>query len=186
MKVIDISMELNEETPIYEGDPRFSRDVWRTIRADGYVLSKLRMGTHTGTHVDAPQHFLERGKSVCEISVHRFIGRCYVTSDIRNIPVGYERVLINSRRGGGRLTPDEAEMLVNKRVRLIGTDRLSIGEDKVHKILLTGDCMIIEGLVLNGVEDGEYTLSAAPLKMDTDGSPIRAVLMKVGPEDING
>jgi len=186
MKVIDISMELNEETPIYEGDPRFSRDIWTTIRDNGYVISKLRMGTHTGTHVDAPQHFLERGKSVREISVHRFIGRCYVTSDINNIPAGYERVLINSRNGGGRLTPAEAEMLVNRRVRLIGTDKLSIGEDKVHRILLTGDCMIIEGLVLNGVEDGEYTISAAPLKMDTDGSPIRAVLMKVGPEDING
>lgn len=178
MRVIDITLPLDENVAIYEGDPRYASEVWSSIEQDGYMLSKISMGTHTGTHVDAPCHFVRDGKSIRDLSIKRFVGRCVVLSDIDSFEGGYSRVLISSKKGGGRLTEQQAEELLEKRVRLVGTELLSIGNDRVHKILLGGDCLILEALCLEGVLEGEYVLSATPLKIDADGSPLRAVLIE--------
>lgn len=179
MRVKDITMLLDENVPIYEGDPRFSVEPRRSIQDDGYALSKLRMGSHTGTHVDAPCHFIEGGKMVAELPLKIFVGRCLVVEDVEDVPEGMHRVLLSSKKGAGRLTAAQAEKLLKKRVRLIGTEHLSIGDDQVHRLLLGNDCVILEALDLSGVEPGEYLLSAAPLKIEADGSPLRACLIEL-------
>ena len=101
MKIIDISLKLDENAAVYEGDPRFSSEVWKNVQDDGFMLSTLRMGTHTGTHLDAPCHFISDGKTVAEISPRRCLGKCAVVDEIDAFAGGYSRVLISSRKQGG-------------------------------------------------------------------------------------
>ncbi len=177
MKIIDISLKLDENAAVYEGDPRFSSEVWKNVQDDGFMLSTLRMGTHTGTHLDAPCHFISDGKTVAEISPRRCLGKCAVVDEIDAFAGGYSRVLISSRKKGGRITLAQAQRLIDLKVRLIGTERLSIGNDEVHRYLLGNDCVILEALDLSAAPEGEYILSALPLKIEADGCPVRAVLM---------
>ena len=176
MRVIDITHALNEKTAIYEGDPRFSREIWRTVEEDGYCISKLRMGSHTGTHVDAPGHFIEGGRSIAELPVHRFVGECLVAGSVDEPLDGCPRLLLKG--DAGRITLEQAQELIEKGVRLIGTEKLSIGGDEVHRLLLGAECVVLEYLKLDKVAPGRYLLSAAPLKIDADGSPIRACLIE--------
>ena len=178
MKIWDITSKLDENTPVYEGDPKFSVETRRTIQDDGYMVSKLRMGTHAGTHIDAPSHFIIGGKTVYELPLSSTVGTCQVIDDWDEYTEGVEKVLITGRKGNGRLTEKLAEKLVNDRVRLIGTNMMSIGDDAVHKVLLGSECVILEKLRLDKVPCGEYMLIAAPLKIEADGSPIRAMLIE--------
>lgn len=174
MRIIDITLNLDEKLLVYEGDPFFVKKPFTSVGKDGFALCQITMGTHTGTHVDAPSHFLEEGRTLKDISLNRFVGSCYVydsASEYEN--KGHKRVIIKS----GRLTPEQADELVEDGVKIVGTDMLSIGDDEVHKILLGGDCLILEALKLDSVRSGEYTLIAMPLKIDADGSPIRACLI---------
>jgi Predicted metal-dependent hydrolase len=178
MKILDITHELNEETKVYEGDPHFIKEEIYTIEQDGFSLSMLHMGTHLGTHTDAPSHFIPGGKSLADIPLGRYTGECRVLGpeDVNN--PGCEKILIKSGHDApARLNSKQAGMLIRKGVRLIGTDALSIGDDAVHRILLENDCIILEHLKLEGVAEGKYTLWAFPLKIDADGSPIRACLV---------
>ncbi len=176
MKVIDITRKLDENIAVYEGDPRFSLETWRSIETDAFMLSKIRMGTHTGTHVDAPCHFIEGGKSIYELPLHTFVGRCVVTEDVSKCDLSSGRVLIKST-DKSRMTPAQAQRLADSHVRLVGTELMSVGGDEVHKILLGAGCVILEWIDLSKVRPGKYTLSAAPLKIDADGSPVRACLI---------
>jgi len=178
MRVIDITHKLDEDVMIYEGDPRFSCETWRCIRDDGYMLSIMRMGTHTGTHVDAPCHFIDGGKTVAELPIKWFVGRCVVIDNVDELEPGISRVLLTERTGGGRLTLQQAQRLLDMRVRLVGTEKLSIGNDQVHRLLLGNECVILEALNMKDVAAGNYILSAAPLKIDADGSPLRACLIE--------
>lgn len=176
--MIDITLKLDENTAVYEGDPRFYLERWRNIEQDGFMLSRITMGTHTGTHMDAPCHFIEGGKAICDLPLDLFVGECLVTDNINAFTGGYKRVLFSCAKGGGRLTEEQARRLVDLRVCLVGTEMLSIGNDAVHKILLGADCAIIEKLNLRQVRPGTYDLCAAPLKIDADGTPVRAFLIE--------
>lgn len=175
MEIIDITIKLDENTPIYAGDPRFSREVWRSVQQDTYMLSKLRMGSHTGTHVDAPCHFIDGAKSVYGMPLHKFVGYCKVYDTFADYDGTAKRVLFKDK---ARLTAEQAEILVKDQVELVGTEAASIGDDEVHKILLNRECVILEWLNLSKADAGKYFLSAAPLKIDADGSPVRACLVK--------
>ena len=175
MRVIDITVNLDENVRIYEGDPRFEKKQLTYIEEHGYSISRLSMGTHTGTHVDAPSHFIKDGKSLGEISLRRFVGKCVVVDRFDpDRMLGYSRVII---KGHCKLNPEQAGKLIEMGVRLVGTDRLSIGGDDVHKVLLGSECVVLECLKLDEAECGEYILNALPLKIDADGSPIRACLI---------
>ncbi len=178
MRVIDITHKLDENVIIYEGDPRFSCETWRSVKDDGYMLSKMRMGTHTGTHVDAPCHFIDGGKTIAEVPLKRFVGKCIVTDDVDSIQPDCSRVIITAKSNGGKLTIQQAQKLLDSKVRLVGTGELSIGNDDVHKLLLANECVILEALNLQDAKVGSYILSAAPLKINADGSPIRACLIE--------
>lgn len=178
MKILDITHELNEDTKVYEGDPHFIKEEIYTIEKDGFSLSMLHMGTHLGTHTDAPSHFIPGGKSLSDIPLVSYTGDCIVLyADDLDGP-RCDKILIKSGPDGqARLNVKQAAALVQKGIRLIGTDAFSIGDDAVHKILLENDCIILEHLKLEGVAAGKYILYAFPLKIDADGSPIRACLV---------
>lgn len=181
---MDITYELNEETKVYEGDPHFIKEEVFTLGKDGFALSLIRMGTHAGTHTDAPSHFISGGKSLLDIPLCNYVGECWVVlmDELEDFPA-CEKLLLKSTPGKeARLTPKQAKALVKKGVHLVGTDSLSIGDDSVHRILLENDCVIIELLKMDGVAAGKYTLYAMPLKIDADGSPIRACLITGAPE----
>ncbi len=177
MKILDITHELNEETKVYEGDPHFIREEIYSIKKDGFSLSMLHMGTHLGTHTDAPSHFIPGGKTLADIPLNSYVGECRVIGMEKLDNPQCPKILIKSGKNAARLSAKQAGELVQKGVRLVGTDALSVGDDAVHRILLGGDCIILEHLKLEGVAEGKYFLYAFPLKIDADGSPIRACLV---------
>ena len=174
-------------------------------RGDSHALSALSMGSHTGTHVDAPRHFLSQGASVDQVPPETLIGRARVIEIQDRESIRPEELLRYGIRGGerllfktanssrvwrmGRFTEDyvflsaEAASLVAKRkVRLVGIDYLSVGGFKrdgglVHRLLLEAGVWIVEGLDLSGVEPGKYDLVCLPIKISGgDGAPARAML----------
>ncbi len=197
MTVYDISQELFSCT-VYPGDASPAMEaVCRTARGDLYNLTNFSMCAHNGTHVDAPFHFLDDGKTVDRLTLEKTIGFCYVAShdgpltaaDARRIltvaniadPSGEasKRILL---RGNAVVTDEAAEVLAMAGIDLVGVEPQSVADPAapmaVHKILLAVEIVLLEGIRLSEVEDGVYFLFAAPLNLGgADGSPCRAVLI---------
>ncbi|WP_297435224.1 cyclase family protein [Thermococcus sp.] len=184
--IVDLSVPLSDDTPAYPDDPPVSVRLWAVIDRDGYYMNVLKLGEHSGTHVDAPAHFIPGGKTVDEMPLDRFVGKGMVV-DVRNgsgpvkldeIPdSGYFDRMVLFLTGGRELSPEVALFLVAEGIRAVGTDAMSIGDDAVHKILLSAEVPIFENLtnleVLLGVE---FTFMAFPLKIEGgSGGPVRAV-----------
>ncbi|MBD5559095.1 MAG: cyclase family protein [Clostridia bacterium] len=182
--IIDITMELSERTPVYASDPHVQLRNHTTLEEDGYAVSSMAMGSHSGTHVDAPCHMVPGGGSVVDIPLDTLVGKCLVV-DVREmrIPRTTKRVLIKGNTGRDcTLNVRQAEALLKMGVELIGTDGLSIGDDEVHKILLEAQCAVLECLDLGRANPGGYFLCAMPLKVDLDGAPVRACLLPLTEE----
>jgi arylformamidase len=204
-RIIDISTPLDERTPAYPGDFVFRRNVTAVIDEDGsgYNLSTIAMSAHSGTHIDAPAHFLAKGKTIDQIQPRRWFSSAVVI-DAGGAPrIGVEVLERQGIRTGDSVllranadraadaAPDDftslsleaAAWLVAKKINLIGIDALSIEsyEDPswpVHKKLLRNNILIMEGLRLRHVHPGRYTLIATPLLIaDGDGAPARALLV---------
>ena len=174
----------------------------------GANVSRLDFGSHTGTHVDAPKHFFDDGAGVDTLRLDLLMGPARLVSfgpDVKSIGVaelepldltGVTRLLLHTRNsdwltsGSSEfhpdytyLAPDGAEYLVRLGVALVGVDYLSVeqfhsGHHRTHRTLLESDVIIIEGLMLTGVPDGEYGLRCLPLRLEgLDGAPARAVLV---------
>jgi arylformamidase len=206
MRIIDISVPNGPGQHVYPGDPEPRIEPVRTIAGgDACNLSLLTLGSHTGTHVDAPYHFLSNGPRLGEVPLDRMIGDALV-ADLRGrravdadalaaVPVAPGDILLcrtdNSARWAAPafqpdftyLTEDAAAWLVARGVRAIGMDYLSIErfgstDFPVHRRLLGAGVFVIEGLDLRLVAPGRYTLVCLPLKFpDLDGAPARAVLL---------
>ena len=191
MLLYDISREVFS-APVYDGDPKPTINKLKTIGEDSlYNLTSVSMCTHTGTHIDAPLHFDEEGADIGSMRLSHFCGKCTVVT-IDGILTGedMERLLPHcSRRliihGSGKtfLSVSAARVIADSKLMLIGTDAMSIAppfdEMMPHLELARANVAVLEGLYLEGIEDGEYTLSAFPLKMKgTEASPCRAVLMR--------
>jgi arylformamidase len=206
VEFFDISQTLIEGIVIWPGDPEFMLQPASRI-ADGEPanVSALRIGTHTGTHLDAPSHVDESGKDVTgfqlksligPVRVIRFFGEtCIRAADLA--PQNWEgvaRVLFYTRRGDGSkgsfdpgfiyLHEDVAEFLAGKGILLVGTDAPSVDsygslDLPVHKILLRSGTVILENALLDGILPGDYNLVCLPLKLaGADGSPARAILWR--------
>jgi len=190
--------------PAFPGDPEFgSAPVKSLTRGDPYSVSSLHLGSHCGTHVDPPVHFIPGGASVDQLDLEVLNGPCRVIEvdpdapevlpkHLTEIPSGTERVLFrtgNSLRWKEpfRFFPDytgvnidAAEALNRQGVRLVGVDSLSVENDPsgtfpVHHALLSRGVIIVEGLVLSSVPAGEYLLECLPLRVrGGDGGPARA------------
>ena len=193
MQIIDVSVPVRAGMITYPGDPDVRLERVSSI-GDGDVvnLSRLDLGVHSGTHVDAPLHFLDGGRSVETLPLDVLVGPCVVVDglDPAVVPAGAERVLFktpNSRlwerdqfsEDFVALDGEAARALVAGGVRLVGIDYLSIGDEEAHKVLLGAGVVAIEGLDLREVEPGEYRLICAPLKLEgAEGAPARVLLLR--------
>jgi arylformamidase len=168
MEIFDISMSIRPGMEVYPGDPEVFLERVRSNPA----VSRLDFGVHTGTHVDAPVHFIEGGRGAELLPLDVLIGPCEVVvgSGIA------ERVLI---KDAPALDEGFARKLVEGGVRLVGVDRLSVGDEGAHLTLLGAGLVVVEGLDLGAVEPGPYELYCLPLKLvGSDGAPARAILIR--------
>ena len=210
MRTYDITLTITPEMIVWPGDPKVSIQYTSSMDAgDNANVSQISMSCHTGTHVDAPHHFLNNGITVDDLSLDLLVGRAYVlylpevsqitASVLMNaeIPPRTRRLLFKTRNSelwkNGHdefksdfvaLSVDAAEWLVDRNVRLVGIDYLSIAPYTlgipVHTILLDAGVVILEGLNLSEVSPGRYTLHCLPLKLGgVDGAPTRCVLVGV-------
>lgn len=187
--IYDITKELFG-TEVYPGDPIPKIEQVLSLgkaHPDACQLSKITIGSHSGTHLDAPAHFYAGAKDASEIPLNKCVGKCRVVSCdgiVQKKQInqwlldGIDKVLIH---GAVVINSESAEYLTERNISCLGVEMNTVayGDDQilVHKILLGAEIVIIEGLVLEQVPEGIYFLSAAPLKMQgADGSPVRAFL----------
>ena len=155
------------------------------------------MCAHNGTHVDAPYHFLDEGKTIDQVDLDRFIGYVYVAEhegdiladDARRIleaakakdERAVERILV---KGKATVTKGAAEVFAEAKIKLFGNESQTVGPleapKEVHLIMLGAEIVLLEGIRLAKVPEGVYLLNAAPLNLGgADGSPCRATLMDI-------
>ena len=195
MKIYDISQEVFS-SEVWEGDPAPQREVLLRIpNGDVCNLTAFSMCAHNGTHIDAPYHFLEEGKTVEAIPLSQTVGLSYVgehegivtaadakrlLAEARAIDAdSAERILI---KGDVTVSLEAAEVFAGERVLLIGNRSQTVGPEEapmaVHKCLLGAGTVLLEGIRLKEVPVGVYLLSAAPLALaGADGAPCRALLI---------
>ncbi len=206
-RIWDVSVKDVAGMHVYPGDPPFeARRVRAIASGDPANLTHLSCGAHTGTHVDAPAHFIDGGPTLEQIALDRFVGPASVV-DLRgraaidaaalqtvDVPAGGILLLKTDnsalwerdgfQQGFTYVTRDAAEYLLERDVRTLGMDYLSIEQFgsrtfEVHKLLLGRGVLIIEGLDLCGVAAGVYTLVCLPMNLQgVDGAPARAILMQ--------
>jgi arylformamidase len=206
---IDISVPLRHAMVHWPNNPPVKIERIRDLdRGDSHTISQISMGSHTGTHMDAPAHFIRKGIGIDKMPLDATVGRARVieiqdTESIKpeelsghRIRRG-ERILFKTRNSSlvwqtdafiedfVYISREAANFLVERGVRAVGVDYLSVGGFKrdgsyVHKTLLQGGIWIIEGLDLSQVRPGRYDLICLPLKLDRgDGAPARAILRPV-------
>ncbi len=208
MRTYDVTLPIYHGMPIYEGDPEVSIERWLSIPHGAPAnVSLLAMGSHTGTHVDAPAHFREGATGVDQLPLDVLMGPARVyhvpapphidADTLRQLDLtSHSRLLFKTRsssnqREGRRLldppgiTGDAARLLVSSGVRLVGIDSLSVepfgsASFPTHETLLDAGVIILEGLDLSAVPPGEYDLLCLPLKIrQGDGAPARVVLRQI-------
>jgi arylformamidase len=210
MRTYDISLTISPELPTWPGDPGVELERVEKIEDGSNAnVSRVDMGVHTGTHVDAPFHFLQDGITVDKLDLSLLAGRAYVlhlpdvdliTASVledAQIPPRTRRVLFKTRNSdywAGSdpdfqtefvgLSEDGAEYLVRRGVKLVGVDYLSVApfhqSRPTHEKLLSAGVVIVEGLDLSKVSQGRYTIYCLPLKLaNSDGAPARAILIGV-------
>jgi len=207
MPIYDVTVPIRAGMPIYEGDPAVEIQAWSALaKGDSANVSFLHFGAHTGTHVDAPAHFIEGGRKIDALNLETLIGPARVVrvpDHVTEIDPEFidshglgqaERVLFHTRNSSfwsegfrkdfTHLLPEAAQILVELGVKLVGTDYLSIerfhsGHHRTHLGLLSNNVVIVEGLNLSEVPEGDYELICLPLRIADgagDGAPARVVL----------
>src|SRR3954469_24118755 len=207
-RLLDVSVPLQEGLATYPGNPEFELQPIKRVAAGGSSnTSRLVMGTHTGTHVDAPRHYFDDAAGVDGLALDLLIGRARVIDcpyrggitqahlagaglheDLRVLLRTPNSALWNSADGFHQdytyLTEGAARFLVDQGVKVVGVDYLSVEQSKkpgapAHHALLGNGVVIIEGLNLSEAEAGRYEMYCLPLKLqDGDGAPARVVLKR--------
>jgi arylformamidase len=205
MKLIDVSVPLDPQTPVYPGNTPFSLEpIKRIAKGDSSNVSTLQMSAHAGTHVDAPRHFFDRAPSAEALPLEMLIGRTRVieiatraaikAEDFAGVDLSEDiRLLIKTHNSQLWSSPEfhkeyigvgesAAKLLVDRGIKVVGVDYLSVEAFKAagapaHHILLGGGVIVIEGLNLRDVEPGIYDMLCLPLRVvGSDGAPARVVL----------
>ena len=173
MKIHDVSVGLHPGMYVYPGDPEFS--LIRMKSGDAFI-SSLSLGTHTGTHIDAPAHYFEDGISVDKLELNNLITSAEVVISPLMPTKNCKAVLF---KNAVPLSIETAKQLQFEGFKTIGCDTPSIGDDDVHHFLLKNEIVIIEMLDLSKISDGVYQMIALPLKIEgADASPARVVLVE--------
>ncbi len=199
MKIYDISQEVFG-CAVYPGDPAPERQVMLSI-SEGKIcnLTAFNMCAHNGTHVDAPFHFINEGRTIDQVDIDRFVGYCYVASHDGDITAEdakkimdrakdaagdtdcYNRILV---KGEATMTEEAAKVFVDNKIKLFGNESQTVGPldapMEVHLIMLGAEIVLLEGIRLSEVPDGVYLLNSAPINLGgSDGAPCRAILMSL-------
>lgn len=199
MKIYDISQEVFG-CAVYPGDPSPERQVMLSI-SEGKMcnLTAFNMCAHNGTHVDAPFHFINEGRTIDQVDIDRFVGYCYVASHDGDITAEdakkimdrakdaagdtdcYNRILV---KGEATMTEEAAKVFADNKIKLFGNESQTVGPldapMEVHLIMLGAEIVLLEGIRLSEVDDGVYLLNAAPINLGgADGAPCRAILMSL-------
>ena len=195
MKIYDISQEVFSCT-VFPGDPAPQREIMNDMnKGDLYNLTAIHMCAHNGTHVDAPYHFINDGKTIDKVALENFVGPCYVAEHQGVVTAedaecilrraancsteASKRILI---KGDAEVSLEAAEVFAKANILLLGNESQTVGPENapmaVHKVLLGADVVLLEGIRLAEVPEGVYLLNAAPLNLaGADGAPCRAILM---------
>ena len=199
MKIYDISQEVFG-CAVYPGDPYPERQVMLSI-SEGKIcnLTAFNMCAHNGTHVDAPFHFINEGRTIDQVDIDRFVGYCYVASHDGDITAEdankimdrakdaagdtdcYDRILV---KGEATMTEEAAKVFADNKIKLFGNESQTVGPldapMEVHLIMLGAEIVLLEGIRLSEVPDGVYLLNSAPINLGgSDGAPCRAILMSL-------
>lgn len=210
MKIYDVTLPIRNGMLVWPGDPGVSIEIKTTVKKDGVGQSRFSFGSHTGTHIDAPNHFLENATGIDSIDPVKLVGKCTVVDltsinhseilpdDIAHIPVTKgSRILFKTGNfqllkkktfphSWVSLSLEAAKFLAKKKIYLVGIDFLGIEKRKspghpVHKALLSAGIVNVEGLDLSNVAAGIYTIVCLPLRVvDADGCPARVLLIEGG------
>ncbi len=207
--IIDITVPITEDMPVWPGSRGIQiTPVKQMEKGDSSNDSRVDFNLHTGTHIDAPSHFVQNGRTIEQLPIDIFIGPCYV-ADLQNadkvtpenlsalnIPSGIERLLIRTKNSELwknqshefdkdfiAFTKEAAQWVVDNGIKLIGIDYLSVQRyydgPEVHQVLLGADIVALEGLNLSNVEVGFYDLICLPMKLvNTEAAPARVVLKR--------
>ena len=199
MKIYDISQEVFG-CKVFPGDPQPDRTIMQSIKnGDICNLTELRMCAHNGTHVDAPYHFIDSGKTIDEVDMKRFVGYAYVATHEGEISASDAEAIMEKAeeeaksagvdadkrilvRGNAVVSEEAAQVFADKGILLFGNESQTVGPEdapkQVHLTMLGKEIVLLEGIRLSEVEDGVYMLNAAPLNLGgADGSPCRAILI---------
>lgn len=192
MKIYDVTVPISAAVPIYSGDPGVVITSPATIAAgDGANVSHLSFGAHTGTHIDAPNHFIEGAGRLEDLELDKLIGRCTVVEIAADVDAigpshlpeleGIQRILFRTRNSafwsepetGFRtdftyISPAAARILADAGVKLVGIDYLSVekfgsADHATHIALLEKEVVILEGLDLRAITPGDYEIICLPL-----------------------
>ena len=196
MKIYDISQEVFG-CAVYPGDPAPERQVMLSI-SEGKMcnLTAFNMCAHNGTHVDAPFHFINEGRTIDQVDIDRFVGYCYVASHDGDITAEdakkimdrakdaagdtdcYNRILV---KGEATMTEEAAKVFADNKIKLFGNESQTLDAPmEVHLIMLGAEIVLLEGIRLSEVDDGVYLLNAAPINLGgSDGAPCRSILMSL-------
>jgi arylformamidase len=210
--IYDISVPISESLPVWPGDPAIRvTQPSHLDKGDMATVSRLDLGAHSGTHVDAPAHFIQGGAGVDSLDLRILVGPALVAHllgvdiisarvlESLQIPRGTERVLFRTRNSNNwarqdavfdegfvAISEDGARWLVDRGTRLVGVDYLSVGSYAepvpTHRVLLGAGVIAVEGLDLSAIAPGHYQLVCLPLRIaGGDGAPARVILI-----DTNG
>lgn len=190
MKIYDLSKELFSAA-VYPGDPAPSKTPFFEISESCPCnVTVLSMGSHNGTHMDAPKHFVAGAKDIAEVALEKCVGPCKVVCHSGLLTAeaaadfladGTKRLLI---RGEIEITVEAAALFAEKGLWFLGVEGMTVGGkttgQQVHQALLGGEIALLESAVMTDVPAGAYFLSCAPLKMQgLDGSPCRPLLIEL-------
>lgn len=196
--LVDLSVVLNDKTPVYPGDPKITAKPAGILEKDGYADCVVKFGNHNGTHVDAPSHMISGGKTLDQFPLDKFTGNGILLNaesgitlkKVQEANIKQDDIVLfytgMSKKYHTKeyftkypaITADTANFLVDKKIRMVGVDMCSVDYEPfpIHKIFLKNGILIIENLTnLSSLENKNFTVFAFPLKFQIDGSPARVV-----------
>lgn len=207
MRIIDVSPLVDDAITVFPGDTPYVRTVNMDMHAGAHLtLSDIRTTVHVGAHADAPSHYSAEGEDIASRRLDYYLGACNVfhvegvqgrriyPADLAGKNITAARVLLRTgtfpdprawNDDFASVSPELVDWLHDRSVILVGIDTPSVDpsdskELEAHQALARHDMANLEGLVLDGVDEGEYELIALPLRLGgADGSPVRAVLRTI-------
>ncbi|MDX1766013.1 MAG: cyclase family protein [Candidatus Saccharimonadales bacterium] len=195
--LIDLSVPINSKTPVYPGDPNIEIQPTGQLKRDGFNDHRVSIGTHAGTHIDAPIHMIEGGKALSDYDIDKYVGdgilidaRPGFNEQIKQVEIAPGDIVLILTGWSKRFDepkyfkefepiPDDwSDLLIQKQVSMVGMDMGSPDKPpfKIHKKLLKNDILIIENLSnLEALVGKKFRVIALPIKLEIDAAPARVI-----------